>query len=87
MTQYHPGSRCNKPVTHKSTHPIFSLTLIAVLLGGCSGKWGWYVIDPTLDNGMVNLKFLLSGLWHTISLSMTAISLSSAGRVVLENRH
>ena len=76
MTQYQPGSKCNKPVTRKSTSPLFGLTLIAVLLGGCSGKWGWYVIDPTLDNGMVNLKFLLSGLWHTISLSMTAISIS-----------
>ena len=76
MTHYHSGSRCNKPVTRKSTQPLLGLTLIAVLLGGCSGKWGWYVIDPTLDNGMVNLKFLLSGLWHTISLSMTAISIS-----------
>ena len=76
MTQHHSGSRCNKPVKRKSTLLLFGLAFMAVLLGGCSGKWGWYVIDPTLDNGMVNLKFLLSGLWHTISLSMTAISIS-----------
>ena len=51
--------------------------LIAVpFLSGCSANWGWYVIDPTLENGNVNLRFLLSGLSETIKLTVTAISIS-----------
>lgn len=51
--------------------------LIAVpFLSGCSANWGWYVIDPTLENGNINLRFLLSGLSETIKLTVTAISIS-----------
>lgn len=59
-------------------HPgmFAGLAPLAVLLGGCTGNWGWYVVDPTLDSGMVNIRFLLSGLWYTVSLSLTAISIS-----------
>lgn len=46
------------------------------LLSGCSDQWGWYVVDPTTKNGMVNLNFLLSGLYYTVLLSVTAISIS-----------
>ena len=42
-------------------------------LTGCSGNWGWYVISPTTDQGMINIKFLLGGLKFTILLSVTAI--------------
>lgn len=49
---------------------------LAVLLGGCSAQWGWYVVDPTTASGWVNLKFLLGGLYYTILLSVTAISIS-----------
>ena len=53
------------------------LILISIsLISGCSANWGWYVIDPTLENGYINLKFLLSGLGHTIKLTITAISIS-----------
>ena len=45
-------------------------------LSGCSANWGWYVIDPTLENGNINLRFLLSGLSETIKLTVTAISIS-----------
>ncbi|NBS27229.1 MAG: hypothetical protein EBS81_13150, partial [Gammaproteobacteria bacterium] len=76
MTQHQSGLRLKDARISKNKIPIFSLALMVVLLGGCSANWGWYVIDPTLDNGMVNLRFLLSGLWHTISLSLTAISIS-----------
>jgi len=34
------------------------------------------VIDPTLENGNINLRFLLSGLSETIKLTVTAISIS-----------
>jgi glutamine transport system permease protein len=47
-----------------------------MLLAGCSGNWGWYVVDPTTSKGMINLKFMLSGMYYTILLSVTAISIS-----------
>lgn len=50
--------------------------LLALVLGGCSADWGWYVVDPTKASGWVNLKFLLGGLYYTILLSLTAISIS-----------
>ncbi len=45
-------------------------------LGGCSANWGWYVVSPATDTGMSNLKFLLSGLYYTVLLSLTAILIS-----------
>ncbi len=50
--------------------------LVAVLLTGCSNKWGWYVVDPTTTSGSNNLRFLLTGLYYTVLLSVTAISIS-----------
>ena len=49
---------------------------LALLASGCSAKWGWYVVSPTTESGLNNLKFLLGGLWYTILLSLTAISIS-----------
>jgi len=49
---------------------------LIVLLGGCSGNWGWYVVNPMTESGSINLKFLISGLYYTILLSVTAISIS-----------
>ena len=47
-----------------------------LLLSGCSANWGWYVVNPASKTGMSNLQFLLSGLYYTILLSVTAISIS-----------
>ena len=47
-----------------------------LMLAGCSGNWGWYVVDPTTPKGLINLKFMLSGMYYTILLSVTAISIS-----------
>ena len=55
------------------------LTIFAPLflaLSGCSGNWGWYVVDPTTTSGMNNLKFLIGGAYYTILLSVTAITFS-----------
>ncbi|MFK7744962.1 MAG: amino acid ABC transporter permease [Roseobacter sp.] len=49
---------------------------LLLLLSGCSGNWGWYVVDPTTPKGLINLKFMLSGMYYTILLSVTAISIS-----------
>ncbi len=49
---------------------------LSLLLTGCSDSWGWYVVNPMIPSGLVNLKFLLSGLYYTIALSLTAILIS-----------
>jgi len=51
----------------------------ALLLSGCGNSnynWGWYVVSPTTSQGQTNLKFLISGLGYTISLSLIAIAIS-----------
>ncbi len=53
------------------------LLLISLpLLSSCSSQWGWYVVDPTKKSGLINLKFLLSGLEQTVLMSFTAIAIS-----------
>ena len=47
-----------------------------LFLGGCSGNWGWYVVNPSTPAGQRNLMFLLDGLYYTIALSVTAIAIS-----------
>lgn len=46
------------------------------LLAGCTGNWGWYVVDPSTSKGWTNLQFMASGAYYTILLSVTAISIS-----------
>ncbi|MEM6762137.1 MAG: amino acid ABC transporter permease [Pseudomonadota bacterium] len=53
-----------------------TLAATALVLGGCSANWGWYVVDPRTTAGFNNLKFLLSGLYYTVLLSVTAIIIS-----------
>lgn len=47
-----------------------------LLLGACSGNWGWYVVSPATDQGIRNLTFLAGGLWNTVLLSLAAIAIS-----------
>lgn len=53
---------------------IFSSLFL--FLSGCSGNWGWYVVDPTTTTGWNNLKFMMTGAYYTILLSVTAITIS-----------
>ena len=55
---------------------LLFISFISIFFTSCSSNWGWYVINPTLPGGYINVKFLLSGLWYTIVLSITAISIS-----------
>ena len=55
---------------------IALLAIVVSVLGGCSADWGWYVVNPTTPSGYANLWFLLSGLYYTILLSVTAILIS-----------
>jgi len=55
--------------------PILILSAL-LLLSGCSDNWGWYVVDPSTTNGANNLKFMISGAYNTILMSLTAILIS-----------
>lgn len=54
---------------------IFLMPLL-LILSGCSGNWGWYVVDPTTTNGANNLRFMATGAYNTILMSLTAIIIS-----------
>lgn len=55
---------------------LFLLLALVLPLSACSANWGWYVVSPSTASGMSNLKFLLSGLYYTVLLSLTAIVIS-----------
>ena len=60
---------------------LIALTLVAVVVYGASRegayRWGWYVVLPTTPAGEANLRFLLSGLWLTIQISLLATLLAT----------
>ncbi|MCW8335112.1 amino acid ABC transporter permease, partial [Vibrio paucivorans] len=44
---------------------------------GCSDyQWGWYVLDPSTEQGKVNLAFLTAGFYDTISISLLSMLLA-----------
>ena len=55
---------------------VFSLLLLA----GCesSQQWGWYVVNPMVHRGRINLMFLLSGIPWTILLTICCVLISNA---------
>ena len=55
---------------------LFVLLTAFVFLTNCSGNWGWYVVDPTTPSGWNNLRFMVSGAYYTIILSVTSIIIS-----------
>ena len=57
---------------------ILVIFLILLLVGGCTNTytWGWYVINPKLDNGYTNIRFLISGLNVTLIISLLSIFFS-----------
>lgn len=57
--------------------PFLALLSLLFLAGcGSSGNWGWYVINPSTESGANNIRFLLSGIWATILLSLVAAVMS-----------
>ena len=55
---------------------LLAVALATPLVAGCSANWGWYVVNPTTTSGASNLRFLLSGLYYTVLLSVTGILIS-----------
>lgn len=58
---------------------VGGIVLCCLMLGGCasSQEWGWYVIDPTIKRGRVNLTFLLSGIPWTIAMTIVCVLIST----------
>lgn len=57
---------------------LLSLIFVLLFTISCSSNynWGWYILDPRLDNGITNIHFLISGLGITISISLISIFFS-----------
>ena len=57
----------------------WTVLAILLMLVGCSSsqEWGWYVIDPTIKRGQINLKFLMSGIPWTILLTICCVVISN----------
>ena len=51
-----------------------------LVLGGCSSDstWGWYVVNPMIPSGWINVRFLISGMGSTILISVIAAAISIA---------
>jgi glutamine transport system permease protein len=56
-----------------------SLIFACLFLSGCesSQQWGWYVINPMLKRGQINLMFLVSGIPWTILLTLCCVAISN----------
>ncbi|MEM8754890.1 MAG: amino acid ABC transporter permease [Pseudomonadota bacterium] len=52
--------------------------MATLALAGCSSSsnWGWYVIDPSTQQGWTNIRFLVGGFWMTIQISVIAAAFS-----------
>jgi len=51
--------------------------LLLLPLSACSDyEWGWFIISPANENGLTNLKFLISGITTTIYISLISIIIS-----------
>ena len=64
---------------NKRVFAALALCAAAVLLGGCSSSnytWGWYIVSPFDARGSNNIQFLLSGIGFTISVALSAITIS-----------
>jgi polar amino acid transport system permease protein len=55
---------------------LLTTTLFFSACKGLEYNWGWYEVLPITDKGVSNLKFLFSGLWLTVALSVISITIS-----------
>ncbi len=56
------------------SYRLLAVVLCLPLLSGCSDyEWGWYVLDPSTEQGKTNLGFLLAGFKDTIYVSLLSM--------------
>lgn len=54
-----------------------TILLATLLLTGCSDyEWGWYVLDPTTEQGATNIAFLMAGFKDTLTISLLSMVLA-----------
>jgi len=55
------------------------LVVSLLLLAGCasSQQWGWYVVNPLIHRGRINLVFLISGIPWTILLTLCCVLIAN----------
>jgi polar amino acid transport system permease protein len=58
------------------TYRYFWLATILLLTGCSDYQWGWYVLDPSTEQGQTNLKFLSAGFYDTIMISLLSMALA-----------
>ncbi|AIW17556.1 amino acid ABC transporter permease [Vibrio coralliilyticus] len=58
------------------TYRYFWLATILLLTGCSDYQWGWYVLDPSTEQGQTNLKFLSAGFYNTITISLLSMALA-----------
>ncbi|MDN3697418.1 MULTISPECIES: amino acid ABC transporter permease [Vibrio] len=52
----------------------FFFLFTPLLITGCSSyEWGWYVLDPSTEQGRTNIGFLLGGFEDTIAVSLLSM--------------
>ena len=55
----------------------FTILLVALLLTGCTNyERGWYVLDPTTEQGATNIAFLVAGFKDTLTISLLSMLLA-----------
>ena len=62
------------------------MVAVSAALGGCASAtytWGWHVVSPLDGRGRDNLRFLISGAFATIGISLVSIAVSIVIGVVL----
>ncbi len=54
-------------------------------ISGCSSdyQWGWYVVSPLTESGLINLKFLAMGAVHTLGISLLAFSIAMVAGLLI----
>lgn len=56
-----------------NAYRLLALLWLPLLTGCGEYEWGWYVIDPSTDQGWTNLKFLVGGLGDTLAVSLLSM--------------
>ena len=67
----------------RAARTLFLLAGVALVVAGCSGNWGWYVISPETEQGRTNLRFLALGFEMTVLLSIIAMAIATVTGLVI----